>query len=190
MKDSRGKSTGPKSAAGKGESSQNATTHGLRSNVVRMLPGEKQEDYDALGAMWQAQYGPYVEDNPALVSLLNSLIDNDWMQQRCMRVVSESMARLFEAEAGGTSDEAVEKCERGLASMMRYKTSFENSFARALRAIEQFRATRRRESLRQQALLLGAVRAGAEVGGKLPPVAPLAALERLPIPGSGGGKQQ
>src|SRR5664279_3136839 len=155
MKDSRGKSTGPKStgpksAAGKGHSSQNATTHGLRSNVVRMLAGEKQEDYDALKAMWQAQYGHYVEDNPALVSLLNSLIDNDWMQQRCMRVVSERMARLLEAEAGDASDEVVEKLERGLASMMRYKASFENSFARALRAIEQFRATRRRESLRQQ----------------------------------------
>jgi hypothetical protein len=40
------RSTGPKSAAGKARSSQNALQHGLRSNVP-VLPGERPEDWEA-----------------------------------------------------------------------------------------------------------------------------------------------
>src|SRR4051812_21285063 len=46
------KSTGPRSAAGKGISSRNATTHGLTCSPVGavgpVLPGESEEQYRAL----------------------------------------------------------------------------------------------------------------------------------------------
>jgi hypothetical protein len=166
MKNTRGKSGGPKSPEGKERSSQNSTAHGMRSNVVRLIAGESQDEMDAMRAMWNAQYGQYVEGNPAMALLLWTLGDADWMQRRTTRFVSEVMARLLEAEAGGEEEERVAKLEKKLTLWTRYKTSAENSFQRALRAVEHFLARRRRESIQQQKVVMKLHEMADKIGSK------------------------
>jgi hypothetical protein len=76
------------------------------------------------------------------------------MQKRAMRFNSKVMADLVEAELGGEDEEKIGKLEKKLVLWTRYKTTAENSFQRALRAVEQFLARRRRESMQQQKIVL------------------------------------
>jgi hypothetical protein len=160
------KSTGPTSPQGKAQSSQNSTAHGMRSIVVRLLAGESQDEMDAMRAMWESQYGRYTEGNPAMALLLFTLGDADWMQRRTTRFVCEVMTRLLEAEAGGEDEERIAKLEKKLTLWTRYKTSAENSFQRALRAVEHFLARRRRESIQQQRLVVKAREVADKIGSK------------------------
>ncbi len=148
----------------------------MRSNVVKLLPGESQEEKDAMRAMWHSQYGKYVEGNDGMISLLNSLVDADWMQKRAMRLNAEVLVKLVEAEANGAAEEVVAKLEKKLVLWTRYKTSSENSFQRDLRAIEQFLARRRRESMQQQKIVVTVHEKGDKIcsqqlkDGRIPPV--------------------
>ncbi|MDQ2773666.1 MAG: hypothetical protein M3Y57_01880 [Acidobacteriota bacterium] len=195
MKDTRGKSTpvkstGPTSSNGKEQSSHNSTTHGMRSNVVRLLPGEKQEEKDAARGMWHSQYGKYIEANEGMISLLNSLVDSDWMRKRATRLNAEALVKLVEAEANGEDEEAVAKLEKKLLLWSRYKTSAENSFQKDLRAVEQFLARRRRESMQQQKIVISVIEKADNIAskklkeGRFEPVGP---LEGTPDALDGGG---
>ncbi|MDQ2842166.1 MAG: hypothetical protein M3Y72_14225 [Acidobacteriota bacterium] len=201
MKDTRGKSTpvrstGPTSPAGKQSSSQNSTSHGMRSNVVRLLPGESSEEMDAMRAMWESQYGRYVEGNAGMALLLCTLGDADWVQRRCTRLFSEVMAQLVEAEAGDADEERLAKLEKKLTLWTRYKTSAENSFQRALRAVEQFLARRRRESMQQQKIVVKVRETADKIAskmlkeGRFEPVHAIEAKPDAPVekqPDAGGG---
>ena len=70
MHDQRSKSGGPKTIEGKRNSSKNATTHGCLSRE-KILPGESQQEYDALWQKWLDKYQP--SDNLDL-DLLGQLV--------------------------------------------------------------------------------------------------------------------
>ncbi len=106
-----------------------------------LLPGESQEQYDALRDTWRKQYDL---NEPAVPELVETLVERDWMQQRCTRNICKLEMQLAEAEAAG-DDDRIDRIERRLNNGYRYKTAAENSFQRALRALEKFRAVRKRE---------------------------------------------
>ncbi len=132
---------GPQSDAGKTRCSQNSTDHGMCQERFFLLPGESQEKYDALRNTWRKQYDC---NKPAVPELVETLVERDWMQQRCTRNICRLEIKLAAAEAAD-EDVAIEKLERRLNNAYRYKTAAENSFQRALRALEKFRAVRKRD---------------------------------------------
>ena len=110
-----------------------------------LLPGESQEQYDALRETWRKQYDLSEPAGPELVEIL---LERDWMQQRCTYKICRLEIQLAEAEAA-EDENRVEKLEKRLINAYRFKTSAESSFQRALRALEAFRALRKREDLGQ-----------------------------------------
>ena len=113
---------GPKTGTGKANSSRNSITNGCQARKTRILPDERQEDYDRIDQGWKAEYEPegYMEER-----LVEILIENDWFLRRTMR-------RLDEAEANDGNVEL----------MLRYKTTAERAFYRSLNAVQQLRKDR------------------------------------------------
>ncbi len=125
--------------SGRQASSRNATSHGLSCETFFLLPDEKQEDLDALAESLAAEYLNVA--SPGLEPLLQTLIEALWLQKRAYKKVHQSETALFIAESNGSHEDA-EKIFQRLLLMQRYKTAYENSYQRALRAIEAFRKTR------------------------------------------------
>ncbi len=141
---------GPQSEAGKSRSSQNSLNHGMCQERFLLLPGESQEQYNSLRETWRKQYDL---NEPAVPELVETLVERDWMQQRCTRNICKLEMQLAEAEALG-DDDRIDRIERRLNNAYRYKTAAENSFQRAFRSLEQFRAIRKREELSQSRFTL------------------------------------
>ena len=80
MKDQKQHGGGPKSDAGKQISSQNSTTHGMCQERFTLLPGESQEQYDALRESLRTQYDI---SQPVVSELVEMLAESDWIQRRC-----------------------------------------------------------------------------------------------------------
>src|SRR3954454_19811921 len=76
---------GPRSAAGKARSSQNAITTRLYCKAM-VLPGESREEFDAIVAQYDHQYHPVT---PQARTLLDDLIRNTWLQRRYDVIESE-----------------------------------------------------------------------------------------------------
>jgi len=131
MHDQRSKSGGPKTIEGKRNSSKNATTHGCLSRE-KILPGESQQEYDALWQKWLDKYQP--SDNLDL-DLLGQLVDGAWRLRRAERALSQVEGALL-AQNLDASEWTGEDLKR-LQLMQRYRTTAENSFHRALRLVEQ-----------------------------------------------------
>ncbi len=145
MDNSKSRSGGPNTPAGKDRSSQNSTSHGMCQERFYLLPGESQEQYDALQGTWSKQYDL---NEPAVPELVKTLVERDWMQQRCTRNICRLEMKLAEAETAD-DDNRIDRIERRLTNAYRYKTAAENSFQRALRALEKFRAVRKRDELNE-----------------------------------------
>ncbi|MBV9339361.1 MAG: hypothetical protein JO159_00555 [Acidobacteria bacterium] len=162
MEKNLNRSGGPKTDAGKQCSSQNSLTHGMCQERFMLLLGESQEAYDALHETWSKQYDL---NEPAVGELVKTLVERDWMQQRCTRNICKLEIKLAEAEAAD-DDAAIEKIERRLNNAWRYKTAAENSFQRALRALEKFRTTRKREEVTQTRINIKRTQIGHEIAIK------------------------
>ena len=141
-----GRPTGPRSNAGKETSSRNSTTHGLACGTFFLLPGESEEEYNALAQQWRDEYA-VLPESPALASLLDTLIKADWVQKRAFNSYCKSETALAMAEISHASQEEITEIFKRLQLTLRYKTSLENSFQRAFRAIEAFRKSRIAERL-------------------------------------------
>jgi hypothetical protein len=129
--------TGPTTRNGKATSSQNARKHGMRSKTV-IIGDEKQEDFDRLAAGWRAEYD---DDGQATKSLLERVILNDWFLQRAERRYMELECELAAVDALEWTEEDHKKIELYL----RYKTTNERSFYRALNALRGLRKDKIRE---------------------------------------------
>ena len=111
--------------------------HSMCQEQFFLLPGESEEQYQALHARWSKQYEM---DQPAVPSLIDALVESEWIQQRCTRNVLQLQTRLAQAELKDpTNMELIEFLERRLHNSFRYRTAAENSFTRALRNLERFR---------------------------------------------------
>ena len=161
----------PKTLDGKLRSSQNSTEHGLRSEHFRILPGESREEFETLRKSWLDRYQNHEYADSAIVLMVEKLAENDWLVRRGMQAVCNAQERFAEAELANQSEEVLEKLERRLLLMLRYKTSLENSFSRTLREIEMMLARAKQEELqgglvfmRENALALNILQVQTKLG--------------------------
>ncbi len=111
-------STGPRSSPGKSASSRNLTKHGLASGTV-IIPGEDPAAFEALLT------DLLEEHQPATVSeeiLINEMAQSHWLTQRAIRFQND----CFTAEGVD---------QKQLALFLRYQTTHERRFYKALSAL-------------------------------------------------------
>lgn len=142
---SENQSTGPTSQERKETSSRNATTHGLTCRTFFLTGDETQNEFDAHAERWRAAYRDIA--SPALDSLIETLVFADWLQRRAYRRVLESENALAFAELNRETPDVLGEVFKRLQTMLRHKTTLENSFGRALRAVEAWRKSRVAEEL-------------------------------------------
>ncbi len=111
----------------------------MRSQKL-ILEDERQEDFDRLAAGWRAEYG---EDGQAAESLLERVILNDWFLRRAERRYIEAETEL----AAVHPLEWTEEQHHQIELYLRYKTTGERSFYRALSALRGLRKDKIREEL-------------------------------------------
>ena len=131
------KATGPTSIEGKKRSSQNATKHGCRSQA-KILPGESAEEYQQL---WQKWLGEYIPQTDFDLGLIEMAVNCEWRLRRSEKVLDDTEREMLQQSGNGAkwSDNKVKR----LQLMQRYRTTAENSFNKAWRAIE-FQRERKR----------------------------------------------
>ncbi len=111
----------------------------MRSQKL-ILEDERTEDFDRLAAGWQAEYG---DEGQAAESLLRRVILNDWFLQRAERRYIEAETEL----AAVHPLEWTEEQHHQIELYLRYKTTAERSFYRALSAFRGLRKDKIREEL-------------------------------------------
>jgi len=128
---------GAEDSRGEGGFEPECATHGLTSKRL-FLPGENQEEFAELREGWRAQFPP---ESQAEASMVEQLARNEWFLRRAERRYGEIEERLGESHAGDWSEEQFRKLER----ILRYKTTAERSFQRALTVVRQLRRDRQQE---------------------------------------------
>ncbi len=122
--------TGPRTIEGKAISSGNSLKHGLASGRV-IVAGEDPADFEALLAVLTAEHAPATETEALLV---RQMAQSWWLAQRAIRLQNESFTETG-VDAGK------------LALFLRYQTTHERAFYKALNTLIKVRAERRKSAL-------------------------------------------
>ena len=154
-----GKLGGPKTQLGKGRVRQNAVTHGLLSKAIVVKDFERQSDYDRLLSGLVEHYEP---DGPVEFMLVEKIAVAWW---RLIRVALAEAGTIIENH---TKDERLEKITSLLgledledkpsqkdllpypqdaSHLLRYETTFERQFYKAMDQIERMQRTRKGEAV-------------------------------------------
>ncbi len=136
------RSTGPKSQEGKTASSHNATRHGLSSDRLVVLPGESQQDLDALIQALNDEFEPATETERHYVE---RMIHARWKLLRAERLEAEAFEWVLEGPE--TLPSADRRILRDLSDpsglinrVERYAASAERAYSKALKELLQYRA--------------------------------------------------
>ena len=134
-------STGPVSIAGKAASSRNSFRHGLTSKQI-VLPGEDPEEWDALR---ESLFRLYAPANDIERTLVEEVAAGTWRLARARRHETAIINKLI-ADKGENPDTAfaelfLEK-PKEIERLMRYVTSIERSYYRALNKLEKLQKER------------------------------------------------
>ena len=128
-------STGPKSEAGRAAAARNNFRHGLTtSSEFWVLPSESQTDYLKLLAQFQQEHQP---ETPTEEALVQAMAEHHWLRHRAMR--------LEEACFDFTTGQIID--ERKLALYLRYQTTHERAFHKALNDLLKLRAEKRKAEI-------------------------------------------
>ncbi len=119
-------STGPRSAEGKLASSRNSLKHGLASGQL-IVSGEDPAEYDSLLQCLFAEHQPA---NTSEEILIHQMAQSVWLTQRALRLQNECFT------ATGID-------EKRLALFLRYQTTHERAFHRALPTLMRLQNDRR-----------------------------------------------
>jgi len=127
-------SSGPTSEAGKQASSRNHTKHGLcqhHNQSFYLIDGEDSEKFFELRARLRAEYQSKTETEHILVQ---RMADHEWLRMRALRLQRSCM------------------CQDGvyinqLAVYLRYQTTHERAFYKALKELQNVRAQRIKEQI-------------------------------------------
>jgi hypothetical protein len=133
-------STGPVTAAGKAVSSQNAMRHGLTSKQI-VLPGEDAEHYDELRQDLLRIYRPA---NAAEAVLVEEVAAASWRLMRVRRqetLILEKLAGDDPNRDAGFAAAFIEK-PKEIARLIRYITTIERAYYRAMSKLEQIQRER------------------------------------------------
>ncbi|HEY6987162.1 MAG TPA: hypothetical protein VH369_02195 [Bryobacteraceae bacterium] len=128
-------STGPKSETGKAAAARNNFRHGLTPrSEFWVLPCESQTDYFKLLAQFQQEHQP---ETPTEEALVQAMAEHHWLRHRAMR--------LEEACFDYTTGQIID--ERKLALYLRYQTTHERAFHKALNDLLKLRAEKRKAEI-------------------------------------------
>jgi hypothetical protein len=119
--------TGPTSPVGKARSSENAITHGCRSQKL-ILRNEDPAEFEALRDAWFRHYQPESEIAGALVE---ELVRAHWLLKRAQKHLED-----VEWELPGNAYHWTEEHERMYRNFTRYKNSYERTFLRFFKEVE------------------------------------------------------
>ncbi len=122
-------STGPRTPTGKLASSRNSLKHGLASGEM-IIPGEDQAALEALRHDLLEEYRPA---NPTEELLVTEMAQSWWLTQRAIRFQNQCFT-----ENGGVD-------EKRLALFLRYQTTHERAFHKALNALTRLKQSRARQ---------------------------------------------
>jgi hypothetical protein len=128
----KNKSTGPRTPAGKLASSGNSLKHGLAAPRL-IIPGEDPSAFNALLADLLAEHQPAT---PSEELLVREIAQSWWLTQRALRFQDE----CFTAEGVD---------QKRLALFLRYQTTHERAFHKALTALIRLKKDRAREFVSQ-----------------------------------------
>jgi hypothetical protein len=120
--------TGPRSPEGKATSSGNSLKHGLASGRI-IIPGEDPAEFEALLADLINEHAPANETESLLVQ---QMAQSWWLMQRAIRLQSQAF-----------SENRVDTHK--LALFLRYQTTHERAFYRALNTLSRLKLSRARE---------------------------------------------
>ena len=128
-------STGPTTLAGKAAAARNNFRHGLTPrSEFWVLPSESQHDYLKLLAQFQQEHQP---ETPTEEALVQALAEHHWLRHRAMR--------LEEACFDFTTGQIID--DRKLALYLRYQTTHERAFHKALNDLLKLRAEKRKAEI-------------------------------------------
>ena len=123
-------STGPRSIEGKASSSRNSLKHGLASGEL-IIPGEDRTDFETLRDALLEEHQPA---NTTEEMLIQQMAQSYWLTQRALRLQNECFA-----------EHGID--EKRLALFLRYQTSHERAFHKALNTLIRLQKERRREAI-------------------------------------------
>jgi hypothetical protein len=126
-------SSGPKSEAGKAISALNNSRHGL-AGAFRVLPTESQSDFDELLAALREEHQPETFTEATLV---DAMAQHHWLRRRALCLESS----CYDPATGAIID------EKQLALYLRYQTTHERGFHKALNDLLKLRAARRKQQI-------------------------------------------
>src|SRR5690242_15591662 len=128
-------STGPKSEAGRAAAARNNFRHGLTTaSEFWVLPSESQHQFLKLLAEFQQEHQP---ETPTEEALIQAMAEHHWLRHRAMRL-EES---CFDYTTGQIID------DRKLALYLRYQTTHERAFHKALNDLLKLRAEKRKAEI-------------------------------------------
>jgi hypothetical protein len=126
-------STGPRTEGGKAASSRNAVKHNLCS---KSLTGSDLEEFKTIRARLNEEWEPSTETEHLL---LDQMALSQWR-----------MDRALSRELNAFDDDHID--EKLLALALRYRTTAERSFYKALAELQRLRTTMREDAIRQEKL--------------------------------------
>ena len=126
-------STGPRSEATKAISALNNTRHGL-TGAFRVLASESQSEFDALLAAFHEEHQP---ETLTETTLVESIAQHHWLRRRALALESS----CYDPETGAITD------EKQLALYLRYQTTHERAFHKALNDLLKLRAEKRKAEI-------------------------------------------
>ena len=127
-----GRSTGPRSVDGKATASRNSFKHGLASGQL-IIPGEDPAEYESLLNSLLAEHQPA---DPTEDMLVRELAQSWWLMQRATAMQNDCF----------TGDGVAAK---QLALFLRYYTTYERAFHRALNTLLRMKKERARQFVSQ-----------------------------------------
>ena len=117
--------TGPRTPEGKVISSANSLKHGLASGRL-IIPGEDREDFEALLNDLVAEHAPAT---PTEEMLVQQIAQSWWLMHRAIRIQNQAFLETW--------------CDmKKLALFLRYQTTYERAFYRALNSLKKLQKDR------------------------------------------------
>ena len=139
-----GRSTGPRSQAGKNRSSRNAVRHGCCSNSL-ILEGESPEEFRQLRDSWMYDYNP---TSSVLTDLVLQVVIAQWLLIRKRGRYNQNEHRIEKEESNCLN--WTEEHHKDMERFGRYLRQAERQFTNALSNLERVRGRVFREGMQLQ----------------------------------------
>ena len=157
------RSTGPRTREGKAASSRNAIRTGLTTMTLTVMPGESEEDLDALQQSIHAEWNPQGDHEDFLV---DQMISARWRLERLARWEEEAINKELEAPRWYTKAEArqwdaqspdthilpaIARKNSIFDKLERYTRAAERAYSKAVRELQQHRAAQAKTAKQNEA---------------------------------------